>query len=181
MKRHRDLWCSKLSSEEERDDAPISIVITTLTAYAFLRLISNHYDDAIDLMADVVDSMCAGITHIDGEDGSIEAWVTNPLNEKENFADKWKIHPAREEAFYEWHRAFKRDLDGLAESGLDGLAHGLTNLIDEPLAKGVLVEVASRINASREYGSTLVSSAGRIAVASGARVAAVPKNTFYGE
>ena len=36
--------------------------------------------------------------------------IRNPINEEENFADKWAIYPQRKEAFYSWVEDLKKDL-----------------------------------------------------------------------
>ena len=83
LKRYRDK-----KFENNLENKPISIILTTIMAqiytgennvYELIKKFSNNYYKYIKI-----------------EDG-IE-WVENPVNSKENFADKWQIHPARREA-----------------------------------------------------------------------------------
>ena len=81
------------------DDAPISVIITTLAAHSYqgeqylsaaLKTILMHMED-----------------HIENRGG--EKWVKNPVNPEENFADKWPKNPEREKAFYTWMAAAQAD------------------------------------------------------------------------
>ena len=42
-------------------------------------------------------------------------WISNPVNEEENFADKWVENPKKEENFYKWITKFKTDLSASFE------------------------------------------------------------------
>ncbi len=100
LKRHRDVTYVN-ASETDLENKPISIIITTLVGkmytgnetivdliYKFVTQIDNYL---------VVDSK--GIYH-----------VTNPVDEEENFADKWATHPSRKKAFFDWISKLKNDL-----------------------------------------------------------------------
>ena len=43
-----------------------------------------------------------------------QALIPNPSDPLENFADKWVAHPQREQAFYRWLEAARRDFLTLA-------------------------------------------------------------------
>lgn len=100
LKRHRD------EHYEGDDDAPISIIITTLAA--------KSYDDEADLeqaMTNVVPRMR---DHIEcRQDGR---WVENPVHRDENFADKWKEVPRKEKVFHEWLDQVEADHEDLIQS-----------------------------------------------------------------
>lgn len=100
LKRHRDVTYLN-ASEKELENKPISIIITTIVGkmytgsetiadliYKFITQIDKYL---------VVDSK--GIYH-----------VTNPVDEEENFADKWETHPSRKKAFFDWIYKLKKDL-----------------------------------------------------------------------
>ena len=87
LKRHRDCMFA-----EDGEHKPISIIITTLAAHAYneeptisaaLRIILTGMEDHIGYRGD-------------------EAWVPNPVNPAENFADKWAEEPKKRETFYTW-------------------------------------------------------------------------------
>jgi hypothetical protein len=181
MKRHRDVWYSK-KTLDERDNAPISIIITTLAAKAYSQVSTQRYDNALDLLLDVVDAMPNFIETQPAYPAGFEKWVRNPMNELENFADKWAAHPKRQEAFYQWHGAFKADIDKLAqEPGVDAVAKGLADLLDESISKAVITETTRRLNANRASRSLITSSTGLISSTTSRNLNAMPKNVFFGK
>jgi hypothetical protein len=95
LKRHRDIMFV-----DDQDDKPISIIITTLAAHAY-----NSESDLLEALANVVDNMPHYIQRREGV-----AWVPNPVDPLENFADKWQEHPRREENFAKWLHQVRDDL-----------------------------------------------------------------------
>lgn len=96
LKRHRDI---RFGHDEKR---PISIIITTLAAKAY-KGESNIFEGLVN----VVEHMKDGITK--DENGNDK--VANPLNESENYAEKWIKDPERKEYFYNWLEWVKADLN----------------------------------------------------------------------
>ncbi|WP_166146149.1 nucleotidyltransferase [Methylosinus sp. RM1] len=101
LKQHRDI-----SFAERADEAPISIIITTLSAKAY----EGEEKIGAALKA-ILTKMDRFITEINGV-----YVITNPTDELENFADKWADHPERAKAFFEWLDMARRDFDSLAKS-----------------------------------------------------------------
>lgn len=184
MKRHRDIYFSK-KNEAERGSAPISIVITTLAAKAYHSCISTtKYTNELDLLVDVVHNMPSHIEKKIETNPPILAWqVANPVNAKENFAEKWKEHPERASAFYEWNAKLKLDLDVLAGmQGLDSIGRGLQEMLGESISEHVLKEYAVRLTSKRQAGQLISRASGAIAAVTPTSFAyaTVQKNTFYG-
>lgn len=100
LKRHRDIKYSNASSKE-KDNKPISIIITTLVGYLY-----TGDETILDLICKFVNDFHKYI-EID-ENGKYI--IHNPVNEEENFADKWAIYPQRKDAFYSWIADLKKDL-----------------------------------------------------------------------
>lgn len=99
LKHHRDIMCGRYS-----DDKPISIIITTLSAHA--------YDGETNL-ADTLYGVLAGMDRtIEDRDGI--AWIGNPVDPLENFADKWEHETQKQNRFYEWLEKARDDFDNLA-------------------------------------------------------------------
>lgn len=96
LKRHRDM-----SFVDDREDKPISIIITTLAAHSY-----NNEADLLEAMISIVDGMPKHIRTRDGH-----AWIPNPVNPLENFADKWREHPERETRFRDWLKQVRADLN----------------------------------------------------------------------
>ncbi len=102
LKRHRDMMFT-----EDSEDKPISIIITTLAAHAY-----NNQADLVDAILSLLDDMPKFIESRGGV-----AWVANPVNPLENFADKWAEHPQREEKFRRWLSQVSQDLRSALEQG----------------------------------------------------------------
>ena len=115
LKRHRDVHF-----EKSPDIKPVSVIITTLAAHAY-----NNEDDIYDALTGIVSRM-----HFFIENRNGTWWVQNPVDDGENFADKWNEYPERREAFVGWLRKVSTDLSLLSKSA--NLTDGLK------LLKGVL-------------------------------------------
>lgn len=105
LKRHRDMHF------QGRDDVrPISIIITTLAARAY-----RNQPDVYDALTGIVKDIEANW----GKTGYVENrngvwWVPNPVDDRENFADKWNQYPERREAFMEWVKKVRIDITSAA-------------------------------------------------------------------
>lgn len=99
LKRHRDALF-----RESHDDKPISVIISTIAAklYGGETVISSILFNFATLAE----------SQIEQRDG--EYYIPNPVNPMENFADKWREHPSRKEAFYYWIGELKQDLANLS-------------------------------------------------------------------
>lgn len=100
LKRHRDMM---FNGDENK---PISIIITTLAARAY----KGETDIATGLSNVVRDMLQYIGERYSSEHGRIIKWIENPVNDEENFADKWPDHPIRQENFYKWHAQLSADL-----------------------------------------------------------------------
>lgn len=100
LKRHRDLM---FNGDE---DKPISIIITTLAARAYRKETSvlEALLNVVDRMPDLIEEKYNPRT------GKMIKWVGNPVNEEENFADKWEDVPQKEINFYKWLEAVQSDV-----------------------------------------------------------------------
>lgn len=100
LKRHRDIWFELNKSRYDEDAKPISIIITTLAALAY-----NNEADLQQALWNIVMNMS---DHINYDNGT--AFIPNPVNPVENFADKWQEHPVRKTCFFDWLKQVKDDL-----------------------------------------------------------------------
>ena len=107
LKRHRDLWIEKQYVYSKKDK-PISIIITTLAAKSYARDVNASETEILQVLQTVVENMLGYIETVNGED-----WVRNPVNEHENFADKWEQYPSRKRCFMRWHEQVCADLNSL--------------------------------------------------------------------
>jgi hypothetical protein len=124
LKRHRDITFIARS-----DERPISIILTTLAAHEY-----NGEHKISDALFAILSGMDRSIGR--GTDGSHV--VANPSDPSENFADKWRKHPERAAAFFEWLAQAREDFARAAV---------LSNkqLIADNLAKGVGTGTAERV------------------------------------
>ncbi len=95
LKRHRDVYFKM-----DLCNRPVSIVITTLAAKAYANQ-ANLYEALVAVATRMHE-------HIEKRaDG--KWWVANPVDEGENFADKWNEYPERREAFFRWLEKLRDD------------------------------------------------------------------------
>lgn len=100
LKRHRDLHSN---GHEHR---PISIIITTLAARAY-----GKETNILVALQNVISGMRHHIEekYIPGLNRKIK-WIANPVDDTENFADRWVKEPERETRFYAWLDAVEADV-----------------------------------------------------------------------
>jgi hypothetical protein len=95
LKRHRDVYF-----QNDPGNRPVSIIITTLAARAY-RNQPNLYETLVSVATTMHE-------YIEKRDDG-KWWVQNPVDEGENFADKWNEYPKRREAFFNWLERVRDD------------------------------------------------------------------------
>ncbi len=167
LKRHRDMMF-----RNDKEDKPISIIITTLAARAY-----RGEKDLLEGLVNVVDNLEKSITkNVRGEDV-----IANPVNQEENFADKWPTHPKRRDNFYKWRDAVKKDvheiLDGENKIQIQNTMKRAFGDDAVTRASSLLVE---RKKTKLATGAARLTSAGKVTASTvGEKVNTM--NTFYGE
>lgn len=164
LKCHRDLHFA-----DELDQRPASILITTLAAHAYAG-----EQELYDALLQTVRVMPDYIAY-DGQSWS----VSNPVQERENFADKWADEPERAERFHRWLAQLDADLreaDGLR--GLDRIASRLS----ESFGAGPVEQAARRLGEGyrTERQGGRLGFAPASGVLSGAGQTKVKDHDFYG-
>lgn len=94
LKRHRDCMFA-----DDCEHKPISIIISTLSAHAY-----NEEPTISAALQSILTGMDRYI-----EDRVGVAWVANPVNPAENFADKWVEETKKRENFYRWLDQARQD------------------------------------------------------------------------
>lgn len=97
LKRHRDVMFK--STPEWK---PLSMIITTLATHSY-----NGEPELYDALTNIVEGM---LDHI----RPTPPRIPNPLNPKEDFADRWARDEKYEYNFRAWHKQVKADLANLA-------------------------------------------------------------------
>jgi hypothetical protein len=137
LKRHRDMMYEK----DEINCAPISIILTTLSAHAY-----NGERDIADALYSILGNMDRFVFRDDRR----RAIIPNPADPLENFADKWEDNPEREQAFYAWLEQARADFAAVArQSSVKDMSKSLSDHMGTELAESA----ASR--ASGNSGSLL--------------------------
>lgn len=117
LKRHRDYFYYK-NKNLSSADKPISCIITTLAAMAYVGLQEIYrYGgqlNEVERLLSVIRLMPKMIENSRG------LWVVqNPTIEGENFAEKWNKHPKRKNAFFNWIDQLEKDIVKILESAND--------------------------------------------------------------
>jgi len=166
LKFHRNKMFEKRSSDEK----PISMIITILAAKAY----SGQTDLSLGL-EQVVNNLRKQISF----DSDNEPHILNPVNQEEDFTDKWNDHPERREAFFEWLESVENDLGTIVDSKMVLWEQTLSNIYGDYRVRNafmVLGEIQSK--AQREEQVPLSSEGVFGGKYSGEKVR---KNTFWGD
>ncbi len=122
LKRHRDMM---FNGDE---DKPISIIITTLAAIAY-----DKEENVLDALSNVVQRMPDFIQ--DWYSIEHNKWIkriANPVNEEENFADKWVDYPQRQKNFFDWMQRVQADIQSMiSRKGLHNIRESMSQSFGE--------------------------------------------------
>ncbi len=102
LKRHRDIW-----GETNPDRKPISIILTTLAAHAYQQEVTISA-----ALERILTDMDRFIARHNGR-----AWIANPSDPLENFADKWALNQKLEPGFHAWLTAAREDFAAASKAG----------------------------------------------------------------
>lgn len=136
LKRHRDMM---FNGDEHK---PISIIITTLAARAYQK-----ETNILEALQNVVSRMELFIGEENPHTRQKMKWISNPVNDEENFADKWTETKAKQDSFYKWLDQVKLDIQTT-------LGKGSLSLIVESMKKPFGDEVINKAFSS--YGDGLL-------------------------
>lgn len=169
LKIHRDIYF-----EDNPDDKPASIIITTLAGLAYLSGGSLY---------EVVERLTREMpTYIQRESGLYV--LRNPVERNENFADRWNARPWRARAFFDWIEQAATDFSSIAHaSGLHGAISRMGDVLGPRQAKYAAAKIGNDAWISRRAGGmryalgTGVVTTG--AAASGRLV--MPNHSFHGD
>lgn len=165
LKLHRNTYFA-----DDLESRPASIVLTTLAARAY-----TGERDVYDAMVDIVDEMPRLVVRLG------KAWIVeNPVEPRENFADKWQKDPSLAASFFSWMEQIALDLREASEQR--GLQR-LTTRLAESFGEAPIQKSAKRLG----HGYRDASAAGVMALsATTGRLSrsgsiSVKRHGFYGE
>jgi Zn-dependent peptidase ImmA (M78 family)/transcriptional regulator with XRE-family HTH domain len=165
LKRHRDLYF-----QDALDDRPASVIITTLAARAYqgggsLYEVLLHVTGAMPTLVE--------------QEGGVYI-VANPVQKKENFADRWQNHPHRAQRFFEWIQQAHADLAGLgSERGMDRVLEKMGKVFGRRAAEQAGRAAGARLLETRRDGRlSMAPVTGALVTGSGSLVR---PHTFHGD
>ncbi|MGF1461768.1 MAG: cyclic GMP-AMP synthase DncV-like nucleotidyltransferase [Maricaulaceae bacterium] len=141
LKRHRDTMFA-----DDHDKKPISMIITTLSARAY-----GNEETLVEALSVILESMDAYI-----EDRGGVAWVANPVNPDENFADKWVEEPAKARAFSKWLRAARQDFGAYLHAGRP---EDIPDILRERIGKKTVDRVKDSLRPAAVAAPTIITAA----------------------
>jgi hypothetical protein len=165
LKRHRDFYFVG------RDYSPASIIITTLAGRAY-----RGGGDLYEVLLAITRGMPG---YVELRDGVL--WVENPVQKKENFADRWRAEPQRADAFFEWIEAAYQDFAAIGEDyGADRMLDQIGKSFGEGAKNAAGASLGNEIRETRDRRALKVTSpSGHLAAA--ASGITVRKHTFHGD
>ena len=169
LKRHRDIMF-----ETDLDNKPISIIITTLAGQIYCG-----EETILDTLLGFVNGVENYLNSNKKEDGNYS--IPNPSYKGEDFADKWKEHPERQEAFFSWIKQLKADfnLQDLMNRDRVGMGKSVKKIFGA--ATGTLIFGIHGLHEAREVKAENIKvdpTAGRLSTSG---TVAIPPSHHYGE
>jgi hypothetical protein len=178
LKRHRDIYFQHVTEEV----APISIIITTLSARSYEYCVGMfQFDTELDVLLATIRMMPHFIEQRMVA-GRLTYWVPNETTPGENFADRWNTEPARIKAFYEWHATALADFERLVDlQGIDRITVNLEKSLGGAPVHRVMDQRTDAIGAARAAGKLFIAPTVGLTLTGSANAAPVPRNTHFGE
>ena len=167
LKRHRDIFFEA----NHTDYKPISIIITTLAAQGYKRR-ETLYDELMIVLQFLGQSRMIEKPYV----------IENPIDSRENFADKWNEDERYKNVFYEWVDSLISDFSQIETSieGIDELSAKLDSILGTAPVKRALANFAENKRVLRDQGKLGVDSLSTGLSSGIVDKGIVKKHTFYG-
>ncbi len=168
IKRYRDI-----KFQENPDIKPISIILTTLMARIYTGK-ENVYE--------LIEKFSEEYIMYLEKDENGDILIKNPVNENENFADKWPKYPDRKEAFFKFMTELNIDLVTnkiLLEGNIREQSTSYKKLFGENMVNRVYENMANETRIERENSNIYLKENGNIT--SQKTNINVRNHNFYGE
>ncbi len=168
LKRHRDMM---FNGDE---DKPISIIITTLATKAYQK-----ETDIFEALNNVCNRMISFIEekYSKKHERRIK-WISNPVNEQENFADKWVENSKKQYNFYNWVLQVQKDISLIIQqNGLSRIQESFEKPFGKTVASKTFSNYGENMRLLRESGALkMASNSGSL----GSIGTTVKNHNFYG-
>ena len=173
LKRHRDIMYEGMS-EKRKDDAPISIIITTLAASAYNNEVSLY-----EALRNILLNMEKHIKR-NGDRYIIE----NPVMREENFAEKWNEKSEKAKEFFNWLNRAKFDIlhEPINAQGVHKVVEKLEYCFGTDIVRKSMIAEGDSIRAARENQSLYINGLlGGLCTSPTETTKKVGGHTFFGE
>jgi hypothetical protein len=152
------------------DSRPASILITTLAAHAY-----RGEEDLYDAVLNAAREMPQFVQRTDNG-----LWVPNPVEPRENFADRWRYRPSLATRCFEWLERLDEDLRA-AESrrGMEKVAATLSEGFGTTAVEKAMSRLGVTYRETREQGRLRFSPSSGLLATSGA--VTVRNHGFHGD
>ena len=168
LKRYRDI-----KFKDTPDIKPISIILTTLMAKIYTGK-ENVYE--------LIEKFSTEYVLYLEKDENENVLIQNPVNEDENFADKWPNNPERKEAFFKFMNELRHDLVAnkvLLEGNLREQADAYKKLFGENMVNKVYESIAKSTREERKKSNIYLEKNGNLTTKK--TDITVRKHNFYGK
>ncbi|WP_145950060.1 nucleotidyltransferase [Paenibacillus sp. Y412MC10] len=169
IKRHRDVYF-----EKSPDDAPISIVLTTLAGTVYSGQTS---------VSETISAVLKGILNLLPRDGS-RIVVLNPTNPAEDLSERWIGQPELFKAFVKFVQDFSTEWSSLKNlQGIHNIAEALKALFGENVTTEAVKDQTAYVEKIRRTNQLAITNrTGMLTAAASAEpvITPVKRNTFYG-
>ena len=175
-KRYRDLYFL----DQNKEIAPISIIITTLVVKAYEFCVTNFpYETEFDVLLDVIRRMPDFIESHIAQDGQLY-FIPNVTTEGENFAEKWNRDSRLPRAFDLWQKNILSVFQRINEvTGMDQLYMELAPAFGDQEVKTSMEKFTAAVSAARAGNFLSASPLTGLTVNNPKRMK-ILSNTFYG-
>jgi len=164
LKRHRDIFFT-----HDLHDRTASIIITTLAAMAYAPG---------GTLFEILEHVTSKMPTLVQRDNGIYS-VCNPVQHRENFADRWQKHPERAERFFQWMEQAHSDFAAIgAERGIDRILAKTATAFGIGPAQRAEEAIGTGLRDSRQSGRLGVTTASATLVSGASRP--VRQHNFHG-
>lgn len=173
LKRHRDIVYSKLP-HERKDNAPNSIIITTLAALSY-----NNESTIYETLNNILNNMEKHILFQNGK-----YIINNPVMVEENFAEKWNESTEMASEFFNWLQTAKHDIleEPISVLGLHNVSKKLEYCFGENIVKKSFTKIAEKMKEARESKELYINGLGEgLSTKSNNNSKKVEGHTFFGK
>ncbi|MBL0388493.1 nucleotidyltransferase [Tumebacillus sp. ITR2] len=167
IKRYRDVHF-----ESDSENAPISIVLTTLAARHY-KGDSSVYGTIMSILKEIKASIPKNGKRL---------IVLNPKNEREDLSERWDAEPEKYQHFIRFIDHFEDTWAQLnAQQGISNITDRLKAMFGESVTEGALLEQAAYFEKARKSNLLKVSNITGGITTIGAGSTFIKGNSFYGE